>query len=105
MLGMFPSISCFWSGTALSSSPFLFPEAWRSSSHVRECAATHKWEGNHWVQDCWESRIVSLRVTQDPAVAVMTCPTLREVTWDRRAVTKQSVAVPALCPLHMGGEV
>ena len=42
--------------TALSSSPFLFHEAWRSSSHVRECAVTHKWEGNHWVQDCWESK-------------------------------------------------
>lgn len=29
--------------TALSSSPFLFPEGQRSSSHIRE---------SHWVQDC-----------------------------------------------------
>lgn len=50
----------------LSSSPFLFPEGRRSSSHICE---------SHWVQDCQESSAASLSVTQGPEAAVMMHPT------------------------------
>lgn len=80
--------------TALSCCPFPFPEGQR----------THE---SHWVQECQESSMVSLGVTQDPESAAMVHPTpshqgghlgLQGCCWGW-------VTVPALPPLSMGGEL
>lgn len=88
--------------TALSSPPFLFPEAWRSSSHMRDYAVTHKWEGN---VGCRIVRRAGQYHSGSSGCGNDASRSQAPGRWPGTEGPLLSVAVLALCPWHMGGEV